>query len=353
MATIVTVVDPKTVISVVEDTVDIAITSQTVEIAEAVAGPQGGQGPTGATGPANVLSIGTVVGGASAAATITGTTPAQVLNLTLPKGDKGDTGATGPTGATGATGPQGPKGDTGDTGPTGAKGDTGATGATGAQGPSGVVGVDAGELTNTGTSTAAQLGLATAGTAGTYTKVTTDTFGRVTSGTTLVLGDLPAGVALTGSANAFTVGGHTITAQSATIIPLQITAASSQSVDLQQWRNSIGTVLSRVNNIGRIEAPYGSIGGISGLASVRFVVNPSASEIGQVIRGAASQTANLQEWQNSASSIMVRVTSAGWVGMLNSTAPAANLTGGGYIYVESGALKYRGSSGTITTIANA
>ena len=37
--------------------------------------------------------------------------------------------------------------------------------------------------------------------------------------------------------------------------------------------------------------------------------------------------------------------------MQNGSAPAANLSGGGIIYVESGALKYRGSSGTITTIA--
>jgi hypothetical protein len=37
----------------------------------------------------------------------------------------------------------------------------------------------------------------------------------------------------------------------------------------------------------------------------------------------------------------------------NGTAPTANPTGGGVLYVESGALKYRGSSGTVTTIANA
>jgi hypothetical protein len=38
----------------------------------------------------------------------------------------------------------------------------------------------------------------------------------------------------------------------------------------------------------------------------------------------------------------------------NSTAvPGSNPTGGGYLYVESGALKYRGSSGTVTTIAPA
>ena len=34
-------------------------------------------------------------------------------------------------------------------------------------------------------------------------------------------------------------------------------------------------------------------------------------------------------------------------------APSANPTGGGILYVESGALKYRGSSGTVTTLANA
>lgn len=35
------------------------------------------------------------------------------------------------------------------------------------------------------------------------------------------------------------------------------------------------------------------------------------------------------------------------------TAPSSNPTGGGILYVEAGALKYRGSSGTVTTIANA
>ena len=39
--------------------------------------------------------------------------------------------------------------------------------------------------------------------------------------------------------------------------------------------------------------------------------------------------------------------------MQNGTAPSANLTGGGILYVENGALKYRGSSGTITEIAPA
>jgi hypothetical protein len=42
------------------------------------------------------------------------------------------------------------------------------------------------------------------------------------------------------------------------------------------------------------------------------------------------------------------------VGIINATTvPTTNPTGGGILYVEAGALKYRGSSGTVTTIANA
>jgi hypothetical protein len=67
----------------------------------------------GPTGPANELSVGTVTtgnAGSSAAVTITGDAPSQVINFTIPKGDKGDkgdkgnTGDQGPIGATGATG---------------------------------------------------------------------------------------------------------------------------------------------------------------------------------------------------------------------------------------------------------
>jgi hypothetical protein len=53
-------------------------------------GQPGAPGPEGPIGPANVLNIGTVNEGA-AGATITGTSPSQTLNLTIPKGDKGDT----------------------------------------------------------------------------------------------------------------------------------------------------------------------------------------------------------------------------------------------------------------------
>jgi hypothetical protein len=52
-------------------------------------GPAGATGATGAAGPANVLSIGTVSSGTAASATITGSSPSQVLSLVLPAGGGG------------------------------------------------------------------------------------------------------------------------------------------------------------------------------------------------------------------------------------------------------------------------
>lgn len=73
------------------------------------------------------LTIGTVTTGepgSEADASITGTAPNFVLNLTIPQGDvgpegpQGETGPAGPQGEQGEIGPQGPQGETGEPGPT-------------------------------------------------------------------------------------------------------------------------------------------------------------------------------------------------------------------------------------------
>jgi hypothetical protein len=55
----------------------------------------GDRGPNGDTGPATTLTIGTVTGGATAAATLTGTAPNQTLSLVLPAGQNGSNGTNG------------------------------------------------------------------------------------------------------------------------------------------------------------------------------------------------------------------------------------------------------------------
>jgi hypothetical protein len=64
-------------------------------------GTNGAQGPQGNPGPPNTLTIGTVTSDPVAAASITGTSPNQVLNLVLPTGATGPAGPAGPTGANG------------------------------------------------------------------------------------------------------------------------------------------------------------------------------------------------------------------------------------------------------------
>jgi hypothetical protein len=189
-------------------------------------------------------------------------------------------------------------------------------------------------------------------------------------------------------------------------VGITVRGVASQTADLQQWQNSAGALVANMTASGTL-ALYGNgitsgdhrIGTASYLSATLNVQARVATEIGTVIRGAASQTANLQEWQNSAGTILSNITSsgvirstlsmqalgmqsvsdgsqsmafssnrnvqigattgvygggAGVIGITNATTvPTSNPTGGGVLYVEAGALKFRGSSGTITTIANA
>jgi hypothetical protein len=75
--------------------------------------------------------------------------------------------------------------------------------------------------------------------------------------------------------------------------------------------------------------------------------------------GTAGNTATFTQAMtlDASGNLLVGLTAAGTtaaktIQIADGTAPTANVTGG-QLYVESGALKYRGSSGTVTTIANA
>jgi len=112
----VTVLQDVTEVSVSDDVVNVTIDQSTDETVVTISNEQGLQGPPGLTGdtgpegpastvagpagPSNVLGIGTVSGGTTASATITGTSPSQTLNLVLPKGDTGSAGPGVPVGGT-------------------------------------------------------------------------------------------------------------------------------------------------------------------------------------------------------------------------------------------------------------
>lgn len=101
-----------------------------------------------------------------------------------------------------------------------------------------------------------------------------------------------------------------------------IKAAASQTADLTQWQNSAGAILAKVGSDGSIRseayltAPiltdtagtgaFFSFDGSSIYAIARKVGSPSV-----VIKGAASQTADLTQWQNSAGTTLIGITRDG------------------------------------------
>jgi len=101
-------------------------------------------------------------------------------------------------------------------------------------------------------------------------------------------------------ANAFTVGGHSITSEGTAVIPLTIRGASGQTSNLIEARQATGDSQFSVSANGSIIA-YGA----------NLFQSFITTRVPVTVRAAASQTANLQEWQNSAGTILARMTSAG------------------------------------------
>jgi len=319
----------------------------------------------------------------------------------------------------------------------GQTGSAGTNGTNGSAGASGVVSVIA-PITNSGTSSAANIGIDQSG----LTLAQSQVAGLVTA---------LAGTAKLATANAFTVGGHVISAEAIGVIPMVLKGASGQTASLQQWQefsttpsqvnstgqfrirtfaNSVGftalgvgagastelgivvrgassqsadmieihdnsaNILAGISATGRIVSgvsqttSLGSLllGTVNTVAQQLAVVARETTTVGAVIRGAASATADLTQWQNSGGTALASVSNAGVInaaqflttglirgGGLGSSSvalssivsnagaghvimqnysviPATPATGG-VLYVDAGALKYKGSSGTVTTIA--
>jgi len=109
-------------------------------------------------------------------------------------------------------------------------------------------------------------------------------------------------------------GGY-ITTNSAASVVLYVDGVTSQTADLQQWRDSSGNVLAKIQSTGAFNTSWaGSFGTLSNLSSTTLgVVALNSTIVPLVAKGASSQTANLQEWQNSAGTVLANVDSAGFV----------------------------------------
>jgi hypothetical protein len=127
-------------------------------------------------------------------------------------------------------------------------------------------------------------------------------------------------------------GGDTITASSASVIPIIVKGAASQSADYFQIQNSGGAILAQLNTSNQFNVNYGSVysqggfrGGVNnhiGFAGLSgFAYSPAYLAIGA--QGAVNQTANLQEWRNSSGTVLSAVSPLGQ-NVIGSSTPLTN-----------------------------
>lgn len=97
---------------------------------------------------------------------------------------------------------------------------------------------------------------------------------------------------------------------------------------------------------GAIEVVIGTNASGGAPAYIAFSTSPSGASATERMRIDSSNNVGI-------GTTTFGTSAAGVIGIANGTAPTTSPAGMGQIYVEGGALKYRGSSGTVTTIANA
>ncbi len=159
----------------------------------------------------------------------------------------------------------------------------------------------------------------------------------------------------------------TATTAYANVKPLVVKGAASQTANLQEWQNSAGTVLTKVQSNGVIDTSQylnmstsGNAGiAVGGLYRIRMTGNNTQIEasVGNVatliVKSAASQTADIQQWQNSSGTVLMAVNSSGAIstGTWNGTAIGATYGGTGLTSYATGDIVYASASNTLSKLS--
>ncbi len=130
---------------------------------------------------------------------------------------------------------------------------------------------------------------------------------------------------------------------------VKIRGASGQTANLQEWQNSAGTVLGYIGATGGAK-----FAGLDVQMTGSAIVNigtAASGLVGLVVRGVASQTANLQEWQNSAGTTLSKIDASGYL-----STSKINFTGGtstvSALALSDGTLSFESTAGQLFSISN-
>jgi hypothetical protein len=123
-----------------------------------------------------------------------------------------------------------------------------------------------------------------------------------------------------------------VVSSAATSVGVVVRGAASQTANLQEWQNSAGTVLANVTASGTLRVPALSNPAANG---PYFDMQPtfinlqtrSATNVGLIVSGAASQAGALTNWQNSGGTILTSITAAGTINFASGNT-SATATGG-------------------------
>jgi hypothetical protein len=161
---------------------------------------------------------------------------------------------------------------------------------------------------------------------------------------------LAASSAVVGTLDTQTLVNKTLQAATAGTVGAIIKGAASQTADIIQFQSSSGSIAGGVNVSGegslyldtttRVNAS-----GAAGLFGyVAKYINPASSVVALILKGAASQTGDLQQWQDSTGAVLSKVDSAGnlTVPGVTSAGAVAGATGSFSGAVATGALTVTG-----------
>lgn len=101
------------------------------------------------------------------------------------------------------------------------------------------------------------------------------------------------------------------TASAATAIPLVAKQAASQTADTQQWQDSTGATLGRVDSAGTLWVPKSRVGPSGSSAALAAAAAAAAGDLPFEVRAAAGQTQDLMRVADSTGAMLLQVTKLG------------------------------------------
>ncbi len=162
------------------------------------------------------------------------------------------------------------------------------------------------------------------------------------------------------SGSTWTLANRTTT----TNVPLTVKGMASQSGDLQQWQDSAGTVVAKVQSNGSLATSYiedltlvGPYLDTTSATSIKVINRVTTTNVPLTVKGMASQSGDLQQWQNSAGTVLARVNSSGILQTSDGTsllsiASTVGLGGSVISHTSSGNFWLNSDAGVILTSAS-